>query len=83
MPSMNEEYREVYFYQYCPKCRYSKHPEEADPCAECLEEPYNQESHKPVNFKPVGSNASVEKYEKKLSKEEEKYIDAIGNVFEV
>ena len=83
MLSMNDEYREVNFYQYCPKCRYHKRPDEAEPCAECLDEPYNKESTKPVNFKPVGPNDVADKYEKKFTKEEQKYVDAISHVFEV
>jgi hypothetical protein len=42
--------KEVYFATYCPKCKYSNNPEEADPCYNCLLEDKNEYSHKPVEF---------------------------------
>lgn len=52
MPITESEDEEVYFYQYCPKC---KHKDVDDtkgkaPCHECLSEPVNLGSHKPVKF---------------------------------
>ena len=43
--------KEVYFSTYCDKCQYSDLKEEEDPCYECLDNPVNTYSHKPVNFK--------------------------------
>lgn len=49
---MNEgETKEVYFHIYCKKCQYVNRRDDEDPCNECLENPYNEYSHKPVNFK--------------------------------
>ncbi len=48
---MEEIMKEVYFDQYCPTCRYEKYPEKCDPCCECLDSAYNENSHKPVNWK--------------------------------
>ena len=45
--------KEVYFDQYCPKCKF-KVVDEHDPegeCWDCLESPTNTDSHKPINFK--------------------------------
>ena len=42
--------KEVYFNQYCPKCKHKDVPETEDPCNECLTEPVNEYSHKPVRF---------------------------------
>jgi hypothetical protein len=42
--------KEVYFNQYCPKCKHKDVPETEDPCNECLTEPTNEYSHKPVRF---------------------------------
>lgn len=42
--------KEVYFNEYCPKCKWSKLPEDKDPCDICLENPSNEWSHKPVYF---------------------------------
>ena len=47
---MDEYYHEVYFDQYCKKCKYEKTPQEKDPCHECLGEPMNLYSHKPVKY---------------------------------
>lgn len=43
--------KEVYFGEYCPKCEHFTQPDYEDPCNECLTEPMNQNSHKPINFK--------------------------------
>ena len=43
-------YKEVYFDPYCKECKYEKLKDEEDPCNECLTNPVNTYSHKPVNF---------------------------------
>jgi hypothetical protein len=48
---MNDIEREVDFEKYCKLCKHSKLDEKFDPCCECLEYGYNQESERPVNFK--------------------------------
>lgn len=40
----------VEFHEYCEKCKYWEKSEEEDPCFECLENPVNVDSHKPVKF---------------------------------
>ena len=47
---MNEE-KEVYFDQYCKTCKYCELKEVKDPCNDCLTEPSNINSNKPVNYK--------------------------------
>lgn len=47
---MDEHYHEVYFDQYCKTCKYKKTPQEKDPCHECLSEPMNLYSNKPVKY---------------------------------
>lgn len=47
---MENEYKEVYFYEYCVKCKHKGLKEEDTPCDECLNEPVRQHSHKPVKF---------------------------------
>ena len=46
------EYREkeVYFNEYCKQCKFKDNPEESEPCASCLDEPFNTDSHKPIKF---------------------------------
>ena len=51
MSSVNDEYREVNFGEYCATCKYKLYPEEDDICTECLATPTNNESSKPVNYK--------------------------------
>ena len=46
----NDGMKEVYFDQYCPTCKYVDVPEKSDPCFDCLTEPVNQYSHKPVKY---------------------------------
>lgn len=49
-----QEYKEVYFHDYCKTCKRSevKTPEDSgfDKCNECLSNPVNLYSHKPVNY---------------------------------
>lgn len=43
-------YKEVYFGQYCQTCTYKDTKESEDPCHDCLNEPVNQYSNKPVKW---------------------------------
>lgn len=42
--------KEVRFDIYCPSCKHRKLNEDEDPCYDCLGEPVNQYSHKPVYY---------------------------------
>lgn len=46
----NGGYKEVYFHEYCPKCKYALSNPYMEPCDRCLDEPTNLYSHKPINF---------------------------------
>lgn len=48
--SLIDSLKEVYFDQYCKTCQYKDVDESEDPCDECLNEPVNSYSHKPVNY---------------------------------
>lgn len=45
-----ESYKLVYFDQYCETCRHRMVEETDPPCNECLENPANLNSHKPVKY---------------------------------
>lgn len=46
---MNEDgFKEVYFDTYCKTCKHQEKSEAVNPCYECLREPMNMYSHKPV-----------------------------------
>lgn len=47
---MEGEYKEVYFGKYCKTCKHSKKKNNEEPCDECLDNPVNVDSHKPVNW---------------------------------
>lgn len=47
---MEDNYKEVYFDQYCKTCEHENLPETDDPCDECLQETVNVYSHKPVKW---------------------------------
>lgn len=51
MAILDCENKEVYFGEYCKKCEHFKVEDSEEPCNECLENPFNLYSHKPVNFK--------------------------------
>lgn len=40
----------VEFWEYCCQCKYSPLKQDQDPCNECLTNPVNEDSKKPVNF---------------------------------
>lgn len=44
------QYKEVYFNEYCKKCKHEKVADAEEPCTSCLDEPANLYSHKPVKF---------------------------------
>lgn len=45
-----ETYKEVYFGQYCKTCKHCEKEETDEPCDDCLNEPVNLYSHKPVKW---------------------------------
>ena len=47
---MEQEYKEVYFHEHCKTCKHAKKKETEEPCDECLNEPINLHSHKPVKW---------------------------------
>lgn len=57
--------KEVFFFEWCKKCQYDKQPEDKDPCWDCLNEPMNIESHKPVHFK---EKENVDKTKRTISR---------------
>lgn len=57
---MNEE-KEVYFDQYCKSCKYHGLEESKDPCNDCLAEPSNTNSHKPMNYESKNNSWYREK----------------------
>lgn len=46
----NDGMKFVNFDEYCKTCRHYDKSEDSDPCSECLIEPANQYSHKPVKW---------------------------------
>lgn len=43
--------KEVYFNKYCKTCKYYENRENEDPCYDCLDQGWNEDSHKPINYK--------------------------------
>ena len=41
----------VDFHEFCKKCEHFEKDEVDDPCFDCLDEPVNEYSHRPVYFK--------------------------------
>ena len=48
---MENIYKEVDFKTYCKTCEYKDLEEKIDPCNDCLAEPMNANSDKPVYWK--------------------------------
>lgn len=47
---------EVHFDIYCPQCEYYENSEADDPCYDCLNQGWNEDSHKPIMFKEKEKN---------------------------
>lgn len=47
---LDNNLKEVYFDQYCKTCKHKDVAESEDPCYDCLAEPSNIDSHKPVRW---------------------------------
>lgn len=47
---MENKLKEVWFDEYCKKCINYSLREDEEPCQECLCEPCNYDSHKPIKF---------------------------------
>ena len=47
---MDDQYKEVYFGQYCKTCKHIELEENKEPCDECLSEPINLYTHRPVKW---------------------------------
>ena len=46
----NDGMKLVNFDEYCESCKYCDEPETSDICNECLTNPVNQYSHKPIKY---------------------------------
>lgn len=44
--------KEADFFTYCNQCKHKEKRDIEDPCNECLGEPGNYHTHKPVYFEP-------------------------------
>ena len=47
---MEGDLKIVYFDEYCLTCKHKDLPESDDPCDECLCNPANIDSHKPIKY---------------------------------
>lgn len=47
---MDNNYKIVEFDKYCKTCKHSKVKDNEEPCDECLDNPVNVNSHRPVNW---------------------------------
>lgn len=47
---MLDKNNEVFFGEYCKTCKYKNYSETDSPCAECIAEPVNLYSHKPIRW---------------------------------
>lgn len=47
---MENEYKIVEFEKYCKTCKHKKVKDVKDPCNDCLDNPVNANSKKPVNY---------------------------------
>lgn len=53
---MENNNKEVYFDKYCRNCTHESKKDFEDPCNDCLDNPSNINSHKPVNYEDKNKN---------------------------
>lgn len=58
--------KEVYFNEYCNRCIYYSTAESMDPCDECLSQPVNEDSHKPLYFKKTSRKRQKSRHKTNL-----------------
>lgn len=56
---MEDAYKEVYFNEYCKTCKHELLADYESPCDECLEDPVNLYSHKPMKWEEKDGHKSV------------------------
>lgn len=56
---MNGETKFVEFEKYCKTCKYSELSESEEPCWDCLENPVNVHSHKPINWEEADEKKKI------------------------
>lgn len=49
-------YKEAHFYEYCKKCKNRDVSNTEEPCDECLSEPTNLNTHRPVKYETKGAD---------------------------
>ena len=54
---MNGETKFVDFATYCPKCAHWTKKDTEDPCNQCMCEPTNEYSRKPVMYEPADNTS--------------------------
>ena len=47
---MDEDYKMVEYHKYCETCKHKGLKENEEPCAECLDNPLNMYTDKPIKF---------------------------------
>ena len=70
---MEEHYREVQFGTYCKTCKYQDKKEWEEPCAECLDNPLNLDSIKPIKWKEQSKKQKIAKKVKAQEQERNMY----------
>ena len=53
--------KEVRFDEFCPKCKHWDKRENEDPCFDCLNQGWNEDSHKPIFFEDNAKQVVKEK----------------------
>lgn len=47
---MDDNEKIVHFHEYCKTCKHENLSESEDPCYDCLDNPVNTNSHKPIYY---------------------------------
>lgn len=50
--------KEVRFDVYCKICKHYEKREDEDPCYDCLDQGWNEDSHKPIKYEEADKNGN-------------------------
>ena len=61
---MDYDHEKIVKFELCRYCEHWKKPESAEPCSDCLDNPSNIDSRRPIHFKHTGELEKIFKRSK-------------------
>ena len=61
---MEQSHEKIVRFELCNYCEHKNRPEYEEPCSDCLDNPVNVDSVRPIHFKDTGELAKIFKRSK-------------------